>query len=63
MKLEINIALNSEMRINAQFKSTRKYSKLDIITKRLVVMPLDLDKNGLLFSKRLHMMNKIIGYS
>ena len=33
------------------------------IYKKIVFLPVDWDKNGLLLTKRLHMMSKIIGYS
>ena len=39
------------------------YTNSDISTKIIVLLPVDWDKNGLLIIKRLHMMNKIIGYS
>ena len=64
MKFENYIGLNSEMRINTQFKNViTKYTNSDIVTKRLVLLPVDWDKNGLLFTKRLHIMNKITAYS
>ena len=64
MKVETYIALNSDMRIKTQFKNTlTNYSKSDILKKRLVLLPVDWDENGILFTKRLHTMNKIIGYS
>ena len=47
MKVEIYIGLNSEM--NKQFKNVlTNYIKSDILTKRLVLLPVDWDKNGLL---------------
>ena len=64
--VEIYSALNSDICINSQFKNTFiNYIKTDILTKRLVLLPVDLDKNSLLyvFTKRLHIMNKIISYS
>ena len=40
VKVEIYIGLNSEMRINTQFESTlTNYTKSDMITKRLVLLP------------------------
>ena len=64
MKVEIYIALNSEMRINTQFETTlTNFIKSDILTKILMLLPVDWDKNGLLFTKWLHIINKIIGYS
>ena len=42
MKLEIYIALNSEMGIKTQFKNTiMRYIKFDILTKRFVLLPVD----------------------
>ena len=62
MKAKIYIALNSEIRINTQFKNTlTNYTKSIIKTKNLVLLLVDWDKNSLLFRKRLHMMKKIIG--
>ena len=64
MKVKIYIALKSEMRITTQFKNTLTYyAKSDILTKNLVLLPVDWDKNGLLFTKWLHLTNKIIGHS
>ena len=64
MEVEFYIALTSKMLINTQFKNTRtNHTKSEILTKKLVLRPLDWDKHGLLFTKRLHIMNKIIGYS
>ena len=64
MKVKIYIALSSEMRINAQFKNTSaNQAKSDLLTKRLVLLPKDWDKNVILFTKRLHMKNKINGSS
>ena len=64
MKLKIYIDLDSEMRINTQFKNKlTNFPKTDILTKRLVLLPVDWDKNGLLFTKLFHVMNKFIGYA
>ena len=64
MKVGIHLGLNSEICINTQFKDTlANYSKIDILTKRLALLPVDWGKNGLLFMKRLKMMIKITGYS
>ena len=64
MEVKIYISLNSEIRINTQLKDTStNYTKSDTITKRLVLLPVDWYKNGLRFTKRLHMKKKIIGYS
>ena len=50
MKVEIYIGVNSEMRINTHFKNTlTNYTKSDALTNRLVLLPVDWDKNGLLF--------------
>ena len=53
------------MRINTQFNqlynTLTNYTNSDILTKILVLLPIDLDKQSLLFTKRLHMMNEIIG--
>ena len=63
-KVEIYIALNSEMRIDTQFKNILTiYNKSDILTKSLVLLPVDWHKNGLLITKRIHIVKKIIGYS
>ena len=52
------------MLINTQFKNKlTNYTKSDILTKRLVSLPVDWDENVLLFTKRLRMVYKIIGYS
>ena len=60
-KLETYTALNSEIQISKQFKNVLiNYRKTDILTKRLVLLPVDLDKNGLLFTKRIHITNVII---
>ena len=64
MKVEIYIGLISEMRINTQFKNTlANYTKSDILIKTLALLPEDWDENGLLFMKRLHIVNKIIDHS
>ena len=52
------------MQINTKFKSTLSNgAKSDLLTKRLVWVPVNWDENGILFTKRLHMTNKIICYS
>ena len=62
MKVEIYIALNSEMSTTIQSENTLiNYTKSDIL-KKLVLLPVDWGKNSLLFTKRLHVMNKITGY-
>ena len=49
MKLEIYSALNSDICMEAQFKNTlTNYTKSDILTKRLVLLLVNWDKNGLL---------------
>ena len=64
MKFQTYTGLNSDLRIKIQFQNTlTNYSKSDILKKRLVLLPVDWDENGILFTKRLHTMNKIIGYS
>ena len=64
MKNEIYIAFNPEILMNTQFKITfTNYTKSDISTKGSALLPVDWDKNGLLFTKRLHIMNKIICHS
>ena len=64
MKVEIYTTLNPELRINTQFKNiSTNYTKSDILTSRLVLLSADSDKNVLLFTKWLHMMNKIIDYT
>ena len=61
MKTKLHIALNNEIYNDTQFGNTLiNYIKLDIPTQRFVFLPADRDKNGLLFTKRLHMM--ILGY-
>ena len=62
MKVEIYIDLKSEMHLNTQFKKTlTNYTKFFLIRKRLVLLPVDWDKNGLLFTKRIHIKEN--GYS
>ena len=62
MKVEIYIALNSEMSTTIQSENTLiNYTKSDIL-KKLVLLPVDWGKNSLLFAKQLHVMNKITGY-
>ena len=64
MKAEIYIDLNSEMHLNTQFKNIlTNYTKFYLKRKRLVLLPVDWDKNGLLFTKRIHIKDKTIGYS
>ena len=64
MKVETYTALNPELRINTQFKNIlTNYTKSDILTNRFVLLPADYDTNRLLFTKWLHMMNKIIDYT
>ena len=67
MRVSDYIASNSEMdfmRTNTQFKNTlNNYNKPDILTKRLVFLHVDWDKSALLLTKRLHIVNEIIGYS
>ena len=59
MKVEIHIGSKYEMRINTRLKNLlTHYTKSDILTKRLVLLHVDWDKSGLLFTKRLHIMNK-----
>ena len=54
MKVKFYITLNSEMHINTTFKKTlAKYFKPDIFTRRSVLLPVDWDRNGLPFTKRL----------
>ena len=51
------------MRFRTKLKNTiTDHTKSDILTGRLVLWPVDWDKNGLLFTKRLQMMNQINGY-
>ena len=64
MNVKICIAIKAELRINTQFKKTfPNYTISDILTNRLLLLPVDLDKNCLLFTKRLLMVNKSIVYS
>ena len=64
MKVGIHVALYSDIYINTQFKNTlTDYTKSDILTKVSVLLPVEWVKDGLLFKKRLHMMNKFTGYS
>ena len=64
MKVDVYIALNAEMRINTQFENTlANYIESDILTKRLVLLPVDCFEKGLLFTKRLYMMNEVICFS
>ena len=63
-KVKIYIAFSSEIRLNTHFKSNlTNYTKSDMLTKILVLLPVDWNKNGLLFTKRLHKTNKFIGNS
>ena len=63
MKAENYVALTSEMRNSTQFKNTlTNYIKSDVVTKRLALLPVEYDTNGLLFTKaRLHMMILVNG--
>ena len=64
MLTEINTSLNSVTKINAPFKNTStNNTKSDVLTKTLVFLPVDWDKNTLLFTKLLNLMNKFIGFS
>ena len=64
MKVEIYIGFNSKMRISTQFKNAlTNYTKLDMFTNILVLLPVDWDEIGLVSTKRLHIMNIIIGHS
>ena len=64
MKVQIYIGLNSEIHFNTQFKTCLPTVPNPICKQnKLVLLPVDWDENGLLFTKRLHMMNKIIGHS
>ena len=61
MKFKIFFAINSEMRTYTRFKNTlTNYTKSGISIKRLGLVPVDWDKSGLIFTKRVHMMNKIV---
>ena len=64
MKFEIHITLVAEMYIKAQFilfLTTYTYS--DILTKILVFLPVNREKNCLLSTKLFHMIIKFIGFS
>ena len=51
------------MRIITQIKNTlTNYTKSHQLKERLVFLPVKLDKNSLLFTQWLHMMNEIIGF-
>ena len=64
LKLKIYVGLRSDMTINPQFKKhINQLYQIQYIIKKLVLLVVDGDKNGLLFRKWLHIMNKIIGYS
>ena len=64
MKAEICIDVSFEMRVKIQFKTTfTNYTKTNILRERLPLLAVDWDKNALPFTKQLHLMNKIIGYS
>ena len=64
MKVEAYITVISEMRFNTQQKNTlTNYTKYDISTKKTVLLPVYYVKNGLLFTNRPHITNKIFGYS
>ena len=63
MEVTIFISENSDLRIYTQFEnSLSNYTETDILPKRLLLLPVVSDNNYSLFSKRLHTMNKIIGY-
>ena len=48
---------------NTDLKITlTNYTKSDILTQRLVLLPEGWDEHDLLFKKRLQMMNTVIGY-
>ena len=58
MKAKIFFALNSEIHINTHFKNIwTNYIRSDVLTKRSVLLPVDWNKTGLLFTKRLHIMS------
>ena len=60
MKIETYIVLHSDMCINTEFENTlTNFTKTDTLTKRLVLLPVDWDKIGLISTKRLHIMNKV----
>ena len=64
MKVKSYISLHSDMCTKTQFKNTlTNYTNSETLTKILVLLLVDWDKNGLQFTKRLHMMNMFIGYS
>ena len=64
MKVKTYTVLISEKRINTHYKNILiKYTKSDNLTKRLLLLPVGQDKNGLLFTKQVHMAKTIIGYS
>ena len=74
MKVKTNIGVScasrdysiqsNPWRINIPFNNTFiNYTESDILTKSLVLLSVVWDKNSLLFTKRFHMMNEIIGYS
>ena len=64
MEVTTYITLSSEMRINTQLNNTlTTYIKSNLLTKRLVLLPVDWDKNCLLFTKQLYMRNNNIGYT
>ena len=64
MKVEIYIVLYYGMHIYTQFKNPlTNYTKSELLRKRLVLLPVDLDQNGLLLTKWFHMTTKIIGKS
>ena len=64
IKNEIYIALISEICINTEFVNTLvNYNKSDMLTKTLVLLSVDWDKNGLLYTKHLHTFNNFISCS
>ena len=64
MQEKIFIALNTQRRIKTEFENTStNYNKTDTLTKGSVLLPVDWDESGLLFTERLHMKTKTIGYS
>ena len=57
MKVELHKALNTEICENLQFENTWiNYIKSNITTQRFVLQAVDCDKNGLVFTKCLHIM-------
>ena len=57
MKVKLYIALNNEMCVNTQLENTlTNYTESNILTQRFVLLRVGWDKNGLLSTKRLHMM-------